>query len=108
MQEPKTRDEKIDHIWMLLAGVDNDGVYYQMKHLSKRVEEFINNTDNFRVKTCPNNDVKKALAEHLSEHAKIDAEKGKKTEFVFKKWHLIIAFCGIMISIASFVFAFLK
>lgn len=37
IEKPKTQKEMIDMMWMLTVGPDEDGMYYQIKALSKQI-----------------------------------------------------------------------
>jgi CCR4-NOT transcriptional regulation complex NOT5 subunit len=97
MEEPKTTEEKVDKIWQMLAGVDNDGMYFSFKRLMKSIDDFIANKSGVRYDSCP---MKAKVEAHFQEHENRKKITATNKEFVLKKWHAVCAGLTIVISLA--------
>ena len=92
MTKPETEKEILDQIWIMLAGINDDGMYFQLAGLIKKVGEFISNNENLRGMTCPYKAIIEKFNDHLSDH------KGKG-EVNLKKYQAILGGTAIVVSI---------
>jgi len=105
MDKPQTPEELIQLLWIMLAGVNDDGMYYEFKHLMKLVSDFISNAGSVRFNSCP---IKIQLENHLIEHEKSKLISKDKKEFKLKKWQVAFAGFGVCVAIALGILNFIK
>jgi hypothetical protein len=101
MQKPDTTEKIIDQLWVMFVGYDEDGIYFVIKDVQKKISEFITNNENLRGVTCPYKTIVEKFNGHLDDH-----EKGK--DFRLKRWQVIIAACAFLAMVVFNIYSTIK
>lgn len=96
MDKPDTMEKTIDMIWVMLAGLNEDGMYQKFSHLCDLVEKFISNTANVREASCP---LKNQFELHMLEHKKKELAASGGKEVTLKKWQIAAAWVAVLTAI---------
>ena len=96
MEKPNTQKEIVLKIWQMLAGVNDDGLYYEVKRLMHLVDEFIKNSGNVRSESCP---IKNQFDAHLLEQETTKKNLKDNKDFKLKKWQVAFAGFGVCVAI---------